>query len=93
MNDKKLKLDEYDMCCPQEQSECPVDNSCNSWKSQYELHLAMEECKPEEPFNFNICDYDPNEVYFMQYRSKKAFYNEWWMHKKIFDKTFDKTFE
>ena len=91
--DKIYKLDEYDMCCPQDAEKCPVDNSCNNWKDQYDKYLELEKCKPEEKFEFNLCDYDPNEIYFMQYRSKRAFYNETVNWDRIFDNTFDKTFE
>ena len=91
MNNNNLELDEYGMCCPKKAVQpCPEDKSCNKWKKQWEDYLCNE--PPEkDPEPYNWCDYDPNEVYFMQYRSKRAFYNEPWF--KIFDDTFDDTFE
>lgn len=86
-----FEIDENGMCCP-------INDNCEKErltpcaekaKKEYEEYLISEECKPEEEVTFNICrDYDPSEIYFLQYRSKRAFYNEWWkkdMYKDIYN--------
>lgn len=88
------KLDEYGMCCPEPEESCVQNITCNDWENKYKIYLEQEKCKPEEPWVFNPCDHDPNEVYFMQYRSKRAFYNEWWKDKfkeRIYDIKFQKS--
>lgn len=76
----KNYIDNAGNCCKTEQ-ECEkiTETPCGSQaKQEYEEYLRKEACKPEPEICYDICDYDPNEIYFMQYRSKKAFYNEWW---------------
>ena len=39
-------------------------------KKEWEDYLIREGCEKKEDPPFKLCDYDPNEVYFMQYRPK-----------------------
>lgn len=84
-------MNNLEYCCPQEVEHCvpePVNICAEYAKKEYEDYLLAEECKQEEEVCFNICDFDENEIYFMQYRSKRAFYNEWWkkdLYKDIYN--------
>jgi hypothetical protein len=81
MKKNKYYVDEAQNCCPEPEEECIPEtlSVCgDTAKDAYEKYLKDEECKEEEDPEFHICDWDYSEVYFMQYRSKRAFYNEWW---------------
>ena len=40
------------------------------FKREYEEYLRQEECNKKEDPPFDLCDYDPDAVYFLQYRPK-----------------------
>lgn len=67
---------EYCNCCKQEVCVNERKTCASPHKEAWEEYLCNE--KEEEGEAWELCDYDPNEIYFMQYRSKRAFYNEWW---------------
>lgn len=78
-------------CCPVEIEQCIPEklSVCGeSAREAYEEYLKQEACKPEPEQCIGNCDFDWSEVYFMQYRSKQAFYNEWWkkdLYKDIYN--------
>lgn len=77
----KFYVDEAQNCCPVPIEQCVPEtlSVCGkNAKEAYECYLREQECKVEPDPCFSMCDYDPSEVYFLQYRSKRAFYNEWW---------------
>ena len=80
------KLDEYGMCCPEPEESCVQDTTCNDWKDKYKIYLEQEKCKIEKPFIFDICNHDPNNVYFMQYRNLNGKYNPNYMEDEELDK-------
>lgn len=86
------RLDES--CCTVcENKVCNCPKTCGEKaKAEWEEYMEKERCKPEEFEPFNPCDFDWNDIYFLQYRSKYAQYDSDGYY-KIFDKTFDKTFE
>ena len=73
---KKL---EEDICCckPIEECKCDRVTSCaQNAKDAYEKYLEEEKCRPEPEVEFNICDFDSNQVYFMQYLSPRTLYGQ-----------------
>lgn len=80
------------LCCQVcKEPECRSPKTCGEIaKLEWDKYIAEEKCKPEEFEPFNPCDYDSNIIYFMQYRSPHAVYN---VYSKIFDNSFDNTFE
>ena len=86
------RLDET--CCNTcNETKCQCPKTCGEKaKAEWDVYMEQEKCKPEEFEPFNPCEYDPNVIYFMQYLSPNADYDlDAWF--KIFDETFDKTFE
>lgn len=86
-SDKKFYVDKAQNCCEIPSESCIPEtlSSCgDDARQQYLCYLEAEKCKVEPDPTFSMCDWDPSEVYFMQYRSKKAFYNEWWKE-NLFD--------
>ena len=87
------RLEEDICCCTNQDCSCKEAKTCGEVaKKQYEEYLQVEACKPEPEVTFNICEYDPDQVYFMQYRTKLTLPRDQW-EIKIFDQTFDNTFE
>ena len=72
---KKL---EEDICCCKPAEECKCDRvtpCAQHAKDAYEKYLEEEKCRPEPEVEFNICDFDSNQVYFMQYLSPRSLIN------------------
>lgn len=64
-------------------------NCAKSQKEDYLKYLCFEECKEEENnFNVDLCFFDYNKIYFMQYLSEYTH-----AYNKIFDLSFDLSFE
>ena len=60
-------------CCKPNECTCKTPQGCGeNAKREFEKYLEAEACKPEPEVTFNICDYDPDQVYFMQYRSPRS---------------------
>lgn len=57
-------------CCEVEPEPCVIPKcTCgNRFKEEYEEYLRQEACKVEPDPEYSMCDYDPNQVYFLQYR-------------------------
>lgn len=75
---KRLEED-IECCCKQECrcKPCEEPISCSDKaKRDWEEYLEIEKCKPEPEVTFNICDYDPSEIYFLQYLSKRTLANQ-----------------
>lgn len=56
-----------------ENNKCKCLKKCTcsqKWKQEYEDYLEIEKCKPEVIPEFNLCDYEPDAVYLIQYRPK-----------------------
>lgn len=71
MENKGYYIDEFGQKCPCKP--CPKveePKTCgDKFKKQWEEYL--DRCEPEPEIDFDLCrDYDPNQVYFMQYRPK-----------------------
>ena len=66
------------------------DSDCaKKQKEDYNNYLRIENCKEEENnFNVDPCFFDYNKIYFMQYLSECTHF-----HNKIFDLSFDISFE
>ena len=79
------------LCCEVcEETKCKCPETCGEIaKAEWEEYMQKEACKPEEFEPFNPCDYDPNGIYFMQYRSKNAVYDEDIIEKGIYHKFYD----
>lgn len=80
-NENYAKVLEEDICCCIDKCKCnkPKEDtiSCsNQAKKDWEEYLEKEKCKPEPEVTFNICEYDPSEVYFLQYLSKRTLANQ-----------------
>ena len=75
--EKKL---EEDICCPTKNCECvkcSEPQTCGEIaKTAWEAYLESEKCRVEPEVTFNICEYDPDQVYFMQYRSPRSLVNQ-----------------
>jgi hypothetical protein len=88
---KNNYVNEAGTCCPVQVEKCIPErlSVCGeAAREAYEKYLHDEACKKEEKQFTGLCDDDPNEVYFMQYRSKRAFYDEPWlktMYKDIYN--------
>ena len=97
-NQNYYKILEEDICCCSKPKPCdcgckePTVCSENA-KTEWEKYLESEKCQIEPEVTFNICDYDPDQVYFMQYLSPRSLIGHTWISNKIFDDSFDKTFE
>lgn len=87
------RLEEDIHCCKPDECNCKESpQTCGEKaKREFEKYLEAEACKPEPEVTFNLCDYDPDQVYFMQYRSPRSLINHSFY--RIFDDSFDNTFE
>lgn len=81
-NNNEYYVNGANKCCPVPVEKCIPQTGLSvcgeQAKHEYLCYLESEKCKVEPEPTFSMCDYDPSEIYFMQYRSKRAFYNEWW---------------
>lgn len=77
-NQNYYKILEEDICCcPTEQCECKSSQNCgDKAKTAWDRYLEAEKCKTEIEVEYNICDYNPDQVYFMQYLSPRSLYNK-----------------
>lgn len=78
-NQNYTKKLEEDICCPKDCKcpECREPNTCGEIaKNVWEQYLESEKCQVEPEVTFNMCDYDPDRVYFMQYRSPRSLINQ-----------------
>lgn len=72
------RLEEDICCCTHHECTCGKQpKTCGEKaKKAYEKYLEEEKCKPEPEVVFNICEYDPDQVYFLQYLSKRTLANK-----------------
>lgn len=65
-------------CCEKTPEPCvPPRQTCGTEaKEDFEKYLEEEACKPEYFEPFNPCDFDWNDIYMFQYRSKYARYKD-----------------
>ena len=71
------RLEEDICCCQEEKCTCERLTPCAvDAKDAWEKYIEAERCKPEPVVEYNICEYDPDQVYFMQYLSPRTLYKQ-----------------